>query len=55
MKLNPDKEFVKEVGKRIKANEGHCPCVIVKTPDTICPCKEKRENNHCCCGLYLEE
>ena len=56
---NPDKEFVKEIRKQIKDNNGHCPCKLEKTPDTKCMCKEFRdmienkENGSCHCGLYI--
>lgn len=39
----------------------HCPCVppILYNKDTICPCKEFRENTpcgkECHCGLYIKE
>ena len=40
---NPDKEFVKDIKKRIKDNGGHCPCQIEKTKDTKCMCKSFKE------------
>lgn len=55
MKINPDKEFVAEMRKAIKANNGYCPCELTKTPDTKCPCKAKRTKNECHCGLYVSE
>lgn len=56
IKLNPDKEFVKDFREKIKANEGYCPCRISKTPDTKCMCKEFREQEEgeCHCGLYIK-
>lgn len=50
---NPDPEFIKNFKKRLKNNSGYCPCAIVKTPDTKCPCKDFRENKECMCGLYV--
>ena len=35
---NPDKEYVKEIKKRIKDNNGYCPTQMEKSPDTKCPC-----------------
>jgi ferredoxin-thioredoxin reductase catalytic subunit len=35
-----------------KYNEYYCPCLLMKTEDTICPCKDLRESNICHCGLY---
>lgn len=57
--LNPDKEHVKSIKARLKENGNYCPCVIVKSPDTKCMCKEFREqieNNQegmCHCGLWI--
>ena len=56
IKLNPDKEFVKEFIEKVKDNDGYCPCRISKTPDTKCMCKEFREQEEgeCHCGLYIK-
>lgn len=56
IKLNPDKEFVKDFRKKLKENDGYCPCRISKTPDTKCICKEFREQEEgeCHCGLYYK-
>ena len=52
--LNDDKDLVEEIRKRLKENEGYCPCRISKTADTKCMCKEFREATagECHCGLY---
>ena len=61
VRLNPDKELVKEIKTKLKANNGYCPCRISKTPDTKCMCKEFRdmiasgETGMCHCGLYFFE
>lgn len=59
-KLNPDKEIVKSIidglkAKKAKYGEKYCPCVTTldHSVDTICPCKQYRENNYCCCKLYI--
>ena len=52
---NPDKEFIKNLRKRIKANSGYCPCHIEKTPDNKCLCKDFRENGECICGLFIQD
>ena len=58
---NPDKEFVQEVKKQLKANNGYCPCSLERSPDTKCMCKEFREaiqrgeSGSCHCGLYIAE
>lgn len=56
IKLNPDKEFVKNFREKLKENDGYCPCRISKTPDTKCICKEFREQEEgeCHCGLYYK-
>ncbi len=51
--INPDDEFVKNLKKRIKSNNGFCPCKIEKTQDNKCPCKDFRETKECHCGLYI--
>lgn len=56
---NPDKEYVKEIRKKLKENQGYCPCRLVKNEDTKCKCKEFRDmvaNNEvgeCHCGLFI--
>lgn len=61
VKQNPDKELVKSIREQLKANNGYCPCVLEKTPDTKCMCKEFRdmikneEIGVCHCGLYIAE
>lgn len=56
--LNPDKSIVEDVRKRLKENDGYCPCRLVKNKDTKCMCKEFVEqttNGECHCGLYIKE
>ena len=50
-------ELRKEIIEKLKANDGYCPCALVKTPDTVCMCKEFREMKEgtCHCGLYVKE
>ncbi len=56
---NPDKDFVKEFRKKLKENQGYCPCSLVKNEDTKCRCKEFKEQiakeqlGECHCGLYI--
>lgn len=59
--INPDVEVVKEIRKGLEENkakwgERYCPCRIEHTPDTICMCKEFREQKEgmCHCGLYIK-
>jgi ferredoxin-thioredoxin reductase catalytic subunit len=30
----------------------YCPCSLIRTTDTICPCKNMKENRECHCGLF---
>lgn len=56
--LNQDKEMVNEIRTAIKANDGYCPCSLIKTADTKCMCKDFRDmvasntEGECNCGLY---
>ena len=57
IKVNPDEELVAEIRKAIQENDGHCPCSIVKSDDTLCMCKafrDKEEPGECHCGLYIK-
>ena len=53
---NPDTEYVAEIRKKLRENEGYCPCSIIKNEDTKCMCKEFRgmESGMCHCGLYIK-
>lgn len=57
IRKNPDTDFVNEMKKKIKENNGYCPCSLIKNPDTKCMCKEFREMDEgvCHCGLYIKE
>lgn len=47
------KSFLCEkIQEKLKENSWHCPCMVIKNDDTLCPCKESRENLKCRCGLY---
>ena len=58
MIVSPNKELVSEIRAKIKANNGHCACVIAFNDDNKCICKEFRdqmkrgEPGECHCGLY---
>lgn len=57
IKTNPDKEHVDKIRKLLKANDGYCPCVLGKSPETKCMCKEfleATEPGPCHCGLYIK-
>lgn len=44
-----------EIAAAVKANDGYCPCMRERSPDTKCMCKafrEQEESGICHCGLY---
>lgn len=56
--VNKDKELVAEIRKRLKENDGYCPCVLEKSENTKCICKEfqnQQTAGYCHCGLYYKE
>lgn len=53
--MNTDKEFIKNFIKKLKDNQGYCPCQLEKNEDTKCKCKlfrDQQEPGPCICGLY---
>ena len=59
--INPDKEFVNDMRKALKDNNGFCPCSLEKNEDTKCMCKEFKEQiadpdfeGFCHCMLYYK-
>lgn len=54
--LNPNEKVVNAILKRLQKTEGECPCINpgITKEDRMCPCKEYRENDHCCCKLYIQ-
>lgn len=57
IRLNNDKELVETIRKKLKENDGYCPCRITKTPESKCMCKEflNQAEGECHCGLYIKE
>lgn len=58
IRLSEDKELVQEIRKKLKENDGYCPCRIERTEDTKCMCKEfreQKENGECHCGLFVKD
>lgn len=58
IKVNPNKDKVREIREGLKLNNNHCPCMIEQTDDTLCMCKDFREQEeagYCHCGLYYKE
>lgn len=53
-----DKVLVEKIRKKLKDNNGYCPCKIVRSEDTRCMCKEFKEQDEagpCHCGLYIKQ
>ena len=49
IEINPDFK------KHVDANDGYCPCLIERSPDTKCMCKdfrEQQEAGQCHCGRF---
>ena len=54
---NPDGDFVRQMKKELKANNGYCPSAMEWNNDTRCPCRDFRETDEpgpCNCGLYIK-
>ena len=57
VKINDNKELVNEIRTKLKENNDYCPCSLIKSEDTICPCKnfrEQKELGECHCGLWIK-
>lgn len=52
--LNPDYNVAIKVIEAIIRNEGHCPCQIEKSDDTLCPCVDFY-HGECHCKLYINK
>lgn len=59
--LNPDAEVVRTVKEGLLRTGGYCPCVLERSEDTRCMCKEFREQiqdpqfeGFCHCMLYYK-
>lgn len=51
--LNPIEEFVNEIKRRIKDNNGYCIEADEKTKQNKCP-KYCKNMSDCPCGLYIQ-
>lgn len=53
---NPDKEVYEKMTQKVIEKGGYCPCSIYQIPDTICPCKEFREQEtgFCYCQRFVK-
>lgn len=62
IRYNEDKSVVEAVKAGLLKKGGYCPCVIGKSEDTKCMCKQFREQiadpdfeGYCHCMLYYKE
>lgn len=48
------REIDPSIREAVRQNDGYCPCMVNKTPDTKCMCKEFREmeSGVCHCGRF---
>ena len=60
--FNEDRKIVEAIREGLKKKNGHCPCRLEETEDTMCMCKEFREQiadpdfeGFCHCRLYYKE
>lgn len=52
---NPNKEEYDEISQAVKDNSGYCPCLLEKSENSKCICKDFREQTiegFCHCGRY---
>lgn len=50
MKVNESRRNI--IDKALRKHDGYCPCSVIISADTKCPCRDMRENHDCHCGLY---
>ena len=55
IELTDDIKTFKEIIKRIRDNDGYCPCAIRKIDSTKCACLACRKIQSCHCGLYKKK
>lgn len=54
---NPDENKYNEATKAVKNANGYCPCMLQRTPETKCVCKEFKDQTktgECRCGRFLK-
>ena len=55
-RLNPDERVVRAIVRGVERCGGHCPCHnrYAGTEFDVCPCRAYREEDECCCTLYVK-
>ncbi len=54
---NPDPVKYEEITQKVIDNDGYCPCLLEKNPDTKCMCKDFREQQtpgYCHCTRFMK-
>lgn len=61
IRFNDNEKVVNAIREGLKKKDGHCPCRLEQTEDTMCMCKEFREQiadpefeGYCHCMLYYK-
>lgn len=57
VKTNPNVDNFKNISEAVRKNGNYCCCEIEKTADTMCMCKnfrEQTESGFCHCGRFLK-
>lgn len=61
IRFNENEKVVNAIREGLKKKDGHCPCRIEQTEDTMCMCKEFRDQiadpefeGFCHCMLYYK-
>jgi len=52
--FNPRDEAREHLLAALMNNSGYCPCQPKKDRDTMCPCKNYRQDGKCICGLFVK-
>lgn len=58
VRINPDESQAHRAREALDANDGYCPCALIKDQDSHCMCKDFRDKLEgdfiglCNCGLY---
>ena len=58
LRVSDNRELVEEVRRKLRDNDGYCPCKLIKDETTKCPCAETINElpvgQECHCGLYIK-
>ena len=61
IRFNDNEKVVNAIREGLKKKDGHCPCKLEMTEDTMCMCKEFRNQiadpefeGYCHCMLYYK-